>query len=85
MSMKYNPTADAVYIKYSNKKVGSSIEVNPIMIIDLDKEYNIRGIEIFNVSEMIGEKMRRLTYRREVKISLAVLKTFAESTYPLSN
>ena len=46
----YDKIADALYIKFSNKKIVESLEIQQGIIIDYAEDNTIAGIEILNYS-----------------------------------
>ena len=53
MRITYDKEADAMYIEFSSGKFASNKKIDNQTIIDLDKDGNIIGIEILNVSKRI--------------------------------
>jgi len=51
---EYNSEDDVLYIKNSMKEVEESVEVSDDLILDLDKNGMVVGIEIFYASEFFG-------------------------------
>ena len=49
-STRYDPEADAAYIKLSGASVFESEEVAPDIILDFDREGRVTGIEVLNAS-----------------------------------
>lgn len=50
-SIEYDEKADAAYIRINKGKVANSIEAEKNIIVDLDKNKKLIGIEIRNFSE----------------------------------
>ena len=50
MTIQYDKVANAVYMKLSETKVASTMEVNDRLIVDLDSKGNTIGIEILDAS-----------------------------------
>lgn len=53
MKISYNPSEDAMYIRFSDQPYASSDEVQEGIILDLDSSGSIGGIELLNVSTRI--------------------------------
>lgn len=56
--MKYDPLADALYIRVRDGDIVDSIEVRENLIVDFDKNGEVIGIEVINFSKSkidIGE------------------------------
>ncbi|HED38532.1 MAG TPA: DUF2283 domain-containing protein [Ignavibacteria bacterium] len=51
MKIKYDKETDVMYIKFSDAEVEESLEEKSGVIIDFDKEGNVVGIELINVSK----------------------------------
>lgn len=51
MKITYDKSADAMYIKLSDNEVSTSTQNSSGVIIDLDLDGNIVGIEIIEVSK----------------------------------
>lgn len=54
MNIKYDKTADALYLRLSEAEVADSDEEKPGIIIDYDKDGNIVGIELLDASKKTG-------------------------------
>ncbi len=52
--MKYDAVADAAYLKVGNGKVVKTLKMQDHLIIDVDIENNVVGIEILDVSHQKG-------------------------------
>ena len=50
MKSRYDKEADAVYIELKNGKVHHTIEVRSNILIDVDKDGSVIGIEILNAA-----------------------------------
>jgi uncharacterized protein YuzE len=51
MKMKYDPDADALYIKVKNDKVNHTKEIDSNTVVDFNKEGEMIGLEILFVKE----------------------------------
>lgn len=54
MKINYDKIADAIYINLKEGKIDRTIEVNETMIVDVDKEGGIIGMEILDASSKEG-------------------------------
>lgn len=50
MTIQYDRVADAVYMKLADTKVAKTMEINDNLIIDLDSEGKMIGVEILEAS-----------------------------------
>ncbi len=53
MEISYDKAADAMYIKFRKGKFAKNKKIDDFTIIDLDKDDNILGIELLEVSKRI--------------------------------
>ncbi len=51
MKITFDKEADAMYLEFSSGEFAKNKKIDDETIIDLDKEGNILGIELLNVSE----------------------------------
>ena len=56
MKMTYDKIADAMYIYFRKAKVFKTAKMTDRLLVDLDKEGKILGIEILDVSSQIKQK-----------------------------
>ena len=56
MKISYDTQADALYIKFKDGKFGYNKEVEEGVILDIDKDGHILGIEILEVSSKFSLK-----------------------------
>lgn len=54
MKMKYYKDTDSLYIDLSEKTSAESLEVAPGIVIDLDENENIVGIDIDRASQILN-------------------------------
>ena len=54
INFEYDKEADAVYIKLRNGEFARNTKLSNSIILDLDKNDNILGIEIINVNKLGG-------------------------------
>lgn len=52
---KYDPEADALYLRLAETKIVESEEVRPGIVLDLDAKGRVVGIEILDASEHVAE------------------------------
>ncbi len=65
MKISYDPNADALYIKLTDKKILESDDLGKGLIVDYDEEGEPVGIELLKASRLFGGK-------KEVSIELAL-------------
>ena len=53
MEISYDKEADAIYIEFRKGEFATNKKIDDFTIIDLDKEGNILGIELLDVSKRI--------------------------------
>ncbi|SFI90296.1 DUF2283 domain-containing protein [Methylobacterium brachiatum] len=54
MTSEYDPTVDALYIRLADAHVVESEELRPGLIVDLDAEGRIVGVEILDASKHVA-------------------------------
>lgn len=54
----YDPKVDAIYIELARGKYEISREISSSVIVDEDKNGKILGVEILDVSKVLGPKFR---------------------------
>ena len=60
MKIRYDPDADAVYIKLSDEKVETTREVDDNTILDYDKRGRLIGIELLFVKERMPHLLKEI-------------------------
>ncbi|MHA1225533.1 MAG: DUF2283 domain-containing protein [Candidatus Hodarchaeales archaeon] len=65
MKINYDPKADALYIKLSDKKIKETDESGKGLIIDYDENGDPVGIELLKASRLFGGK-------KEVSVKLSL-------------
>ena len=68
MRIRYDPKADALYIKLKDQPIQESDEVGVGIIVDYDAEGEPVGIELLKASRLFGGK-------KEVSIELALTES----------
>lgn len=69
----YDPKTDAIYIELAKGKYEVSREISESVIVDEDKSGKILGVEVLDVSRVLGPKFRENTKRSStMKVSTAV-------------
>jgi len=53
MEISYDKEADALYIRFREGRFAKNKKIDDVTIIDLDKDGNILGIELLDVSKRI--------------------------------
>lgn len=56
-TFKYDPDADAAYIRFSSELVQESDEVSAGIVLDYDREGRIVGMEVMNARENLPPAM----------------------------
>lgn len=68
--IKYDKTADALYIRLRDEKVVESDEVAPGIIVDLDENNEVIGIEVLWVSKRKLDLLKLLIEGPEALVSM---------------
>jgi uncharacterized protein YuzE len=55
MKTKYDPEANALYVKFSDDKVERTEELRPGIILDFDSRGHIVGIEMLDAKQKLSE------------------------------
>ena len=55
MKTKYDPEANALYVKFSNDKIERTEELRPGIILDFDSRGYIVGIEMLDAKQKLSE------------------------------
>lgn len=58
MKIHYDPKVDAVYIELAKGKYEVSREISDSVVVDEDKNGKILGVEVLDVSKVLGSKFR---------------------------
>ena len=56
MEITFDKEADAIYIEFSSEELAENKKIDDETIIDLDKNGQIIGIELLNVSKRLSKK-----------------------------
>ena len=56
MIIQYDKLADALYIYFKKSKVDETIEVKDRLLVDVDKDGSIVGIEILDASKQMPKR-----------------------------
>ena len=62
MRLRYDPEADALYIRFQEGEVGETDEVFPGVMLDVDNNGNLLGLEVLNASSKLGKKPLTLEF-----------------------
>ena len=68
--VKYGKIADAIYIRLRDGKIVESDEIAPEIIVDLDENNEIIGIEILWVSKRKLDLVKLMTEGPEVLVAM---------------
>ena len=55
MNTKYDPDANALYVKFSDEKISRTEELRPGFIVDYDGLGHIVGIEMLDAKQVLSE------------------------------
>jgi uncharacterized protein YuzE len=55
MKFRYDPDADALYIRFSDSSICETDEISPGVMLDVDAEGKLVGLEIINASQKLGK------------------------------
>lgn len=56
MEITFDKEADAIYIEFSSEELAENKKIDDETIIDLDKDGQIIGIELLNVSKRLSKE-----------------------------
>jgi uncharacterized protein YuzE len=54
MEIRYDKEADALYFKFSSNRFEKNQKVNDFIVLDLDKNNNIIGLEMIDASKKVS-------------------------------
>lgn len=66
MKINYDKIADALYISLSKSKVAKTVKLKDRLIVDVDKNGNVVGVEILDASSQISKS----TKPTEIKVKI---------------
>jgi len=55
MKVTYDSDADAMYIYLNEREVARTVQVSDRVLVDLDDEGNLRGVEVLSVSKALAD------------------------------
>ncbi|MEW8959362.1 hypothetical protein MHLNE_24240 [Moorella humiferrea] len=55
MKFRYDPDADAVYIRFNDSSIYETEEISQGVLLDIDEEGKLVGLEILNASKKLGK------------------------------
>jgi uncharacterized protein YuzE len=70
MNIAYDKIADALYIRFKEGKVKTTIEVADDMLHDLDAKGGVLGIEVLNASRRLSLKELELGAEHGIPLSV---------------
>ncbi|HLF76251.1 MAG TPA: DUF2283 domain-containing protein [Dehalococcoidia bacterium] len=83
MKITYDPEADALYIELRDAAPHTSIDLEPGVLADLDKDRHIVGFEILDASERLSaEELSSLSYENLVTEKVTRMKAPDLMTHP---
>ena len=63
MRVRFDPDADALYIRLAEGKVSESAEVSPGIVLDYDAESRVVGIEVLEAGKLMSaSELRRIDF-----------------------
>ena len=72
LKLEYDPEVDAAYLTLRNGRIVESEEVKPGLIVDLDKNEQVLGVEILRFSRRFVSKRKAKRQRTERSRRVAV-------------
>lgn len=57
MRFRYDPEVDALYIRFQEGNVEETDEVFPGVMLDVDDNGNLLGLEVLNASSKLGKNL----------------------------
>ena len=60
MNLRYDPEADAMYIRLSDKEIATTRKIDDNVILDYDKKGVLVGIELLFVKERMPHLLREI-------------------------
>lgn len=55
MKFRYDPDADALYIRFNEGSICETEEISQGVLLDIDEEGKLVGLEILNASKKLGK------------------------------
>lgn len=74
MKFQYDKVADALYIRFNDKRYFESDEVSNGIVFDYDRKGKIIGIEVLDASKKFPKEFHNEFRQKRVPISFAVAK-----------
>ena len=75
MKITYDSEADALYFELRRAKASTSIDVEEGVVVDLDAEGHIIGLEVLDASERLTpDELKTITYENLVLEKKAAVK-----------
>lgn len=63
MRVRYDPDADALYIRLDETPIANSAEVSPGIVLDYDAAARVVGIEVLDAAQRLpGADLRRIQF-----------------------
>jgi uncharacterized protein YuzE len=54
MNTQYDPEADALFVRFSDRRISESEEVAPGIILDFDEQHRIVALDVLNAREKMA-------------------------------
>ncbi len=70
MKITYDKIADAMYIYLNKAKVFKTVQITDRLLIDVDNDGNVIGIEILDASDQIKQIKQNKKKETELKIKI---------------
>lgn len=80
-SFEYDPESDALYVYLSRKKVYYSLEISPCIAVDLTENNRPVGVEILDVSQVVGELLGHAVSKKQIQDFLTCHATLTDAIY----
>ncbi len=68
MKIRYDPDADALYIKFRNLEVNHTKEIDKNTVVDFDKDDLVIGVEILFVKESYPDLLREFQVENLIQV-----------------
>lgn len=69
MEISYDREADAMYIEFRKGKFAKNKKVDDFTIMDLDKDENLLGIELLEVSKRIPAESLKIVNLKNLRVA----------------
>jgi uncharacterized protein YuzE len=66
LNTKYDKIADALYVKFKQRKIAKTLRLENHLIVDLDSKSNILGIELLNAKSQLTPSFVKQFLKKEI-------------------